>query len=172
MSTRNGKVSSVKVNMGHAELHPEKIPVNLTGKSIIARKVIIGDKEYEITCVSMGNPHVVIFCEGVDNADVGTIGPLFENDPLFPDRVNVEFVEIMDKNHLKMRVWERGNGETQACGTGACAAVVAAVLNGHCKKGADIKAQLPGGELIINYNDETVYMTGDCVTIYDGVVEI
>jgi len=114
VSTRNGKVSSVKVNMGHAELHPEKIPVNLTGKSIIARKVIIGDKEYEITCVSMGNPHVVIFCEGVDNADVGTIGPLFENDPLFPDRVNVEFVEIMDKNHLKMRVWERGNGETQA----------------------------------------------------------
>jgi len=166
--TRNGKVSSVKVNMGCAQLNPKMLPVNLEGENIIARQVEIGGREYAITCVSMGNPHAVVFREGVDKIDLGTIGPLFEYDPLFPDRVNVEFVEIMDKNHLKIRVWERGSGETQACGTGACAAVVAAVLNGHCDKGTDIKAQLPGGELFINYTDEAVYMTGDCVTIFDG----
>ncbi|MCL2185325.1 MAG: carbamoyl-phosphate synthase large subunit [Treponema sp.] len=170
--TRNGTVSSVKVNMGCAQLHPEKIPVNLPGENIIAKQVSIGGKEYEITCVSMGNPHAVVFCEGVDNLNLQVIGPLFENNKLFPDRVNTEFVEIMDKNHLKIRVWERGSGETQACGTGACAAVVAAVLNKHCDKGEDIKAQLPGGELIVNYTEETVFMTGDCVTIFDGVVEI
>jgi len=176
--THNGKVSAVRVNMGRAQLSPEKIPVKLTGESVIARKVSIGGKEYEITCVSVGNPHVVVFCGGtqleacVDFIDLQSIGPLFENDPLFPDRVNVEFVEIMDTNHLKIRVWERGSGETQACGTGACAAVTAAVLNGHCEKGKDIKAQLPGGELIVNYTDETIYMTGDCVTIFDGTVEI
>ena len=184
ISTRNGSVLSVKVDMGHAELNPEKIPVNLKAENspggrtdesmrgVIARKVTIGNKEYEITCVSMGNPHAVIFCDGVDTIDLSAIGPLFENNPLFPDRVNVEFVEIMDTNHVKLRVWERGSGETQACGTGACAAVVAAVLNGHCEKGRDIKAQLPGGDLIVSYNDKTVYMTGDCVKIYDGTVEI
>jgi len=172
LSTRNGKVSSVKVNMGCAQLKPEKIPVNLSGENVIARKVKIADKDYDITCVSMGNPHVVVFCEGVDSINLQTIGPLFENNPLFPDRINAEFVEIMDINHLKIRVWERGSGETQACGTGACAAVVAAVLNGHCEKGKNIKAQLPGGELIVNYTDEAVFMTGDCVTVYDGVVEI
>jgi len=170
--THNGKVSSVRVNMGRAELNPEKIPVKLSGESVIARKVNIAGKEYEITCVSVGNPHAVVFCEGVDRVDLSEIGPLFENNPMFPDRVNVEFVEIMDVKHLKIRVWERGSGETQACGTGACAAVTAAVLNGHCKKGKDIKAQLPGGELIVNYTDETVYMTGDCVTVFSGIVEI
>jgi len=178
VSTRNGKVSSVRVNMGPAVLAPEKIPVNLTGKDVIARQVEIGGKEYKITCVSMGNPHVIIFCDGihteacVDAVKLQSLGPLFENDALFPDRINVEFVEIMDNNHLKIRVWERGSGETQACGTGACAAVVAAVLNGYCDKGLDIKAQLPGGELIINYTDDAVTMTGDCVTIFDGIVEI
>jgi len=178
VSTRNGKVSSVKVNMGRAQLSPEKIPVNLDGENVsgvfgvIARKVTIGGNEYEITCVSIGNPHAVVFSDRVDTIELSKIGPLFENDPVFPDRINVEFVEIMDKNHLKIRVWERGSGETQACGTGACAAVTAAVLNGHCDKGRDIKAQLPGGELFINYSDEIVYMTGDCVTVYDGTVEI
>jgi len=170
--TKNEKVSAVKVNMGRAELKPEKIPVNLSGESVIAREVNIGGINYKITCVSVGNPHAVVFCESVDTLKLNIIGPLFENDPIFPDRVNVEFVEILDKNQLKIRVWERGSGETQACGTGACAAAAAAVLNGHCEKGIDIKAQLPGGELIINYNDDTVYMTGDCVKIYDGIVEI
>ncbi|MDR1838468.1 MAG: diaminopimelate epimerase, partial [Treponema sp.] len=178
LTTRNGEVFSVKVDMGRAELRPEKIPVNLTGEKIVARQVTIGGAQYDITCVSMGNPHAVVFCDGlhtetcVDKLDLKTIGPLFENDPLFPDRVNTGFVEIMDRKHLKIRVWERGSGETQACGTGACAAAVAAVLNGHCDKGTDIKVQLLGGELVINYTDETVYMTGDCVKVFDGTVEI
>ena len=172
VSTINKKVSTVKVNMGRAELHPEKIPVNLSGASVIARHVKIGGSVYEITCISMGNPHAVVFCESVDKIELSKAGPLFENDPLFPDRVNVEFVEIMDANHLKIRVWERGSGETQACGTGACAAAAAAVLNGYSEKGADIKAQLPGGELFINYTNEVVFLTGDCVKVYDGFVEI
>jgi len=172
ISTRNGDVLSVKVNMGRAILRPEKIPVNLPGEDIIARQVTIGGEQYEITCVSIGNPHTVVFRDNVDGFDLQNIGPLFENNPMFPDRVNTEFVEIIDANHLKMRVWERGSGETQACGTGACAAAVAAVLNGHCKKGAAIKVQLPGGELFVNYTDEAVYLTGDCVKVYDGVVEI
>jgi len=172
LTTRNGKASSVTVDMGRAETHPEKIPVKLEGENVIARQVNIGGGQYAITCVSMGNPHAVVFCERLDKLDLHTIGPLFENDPLFPDRVNAEFVEVMGRNHLKMRIWERGCGETQACGTGACAAVVAAVLNNHCDKGANIKVQLPGGDLVINYTDEKVYMTGDCVKVYDGVVEI
>jgi len=172
LTTRNEMVSSVKVDMGRAELHPAKIPVNLSGENVIARSVKIGGKEHKITCVSMGNPHAVVFCERIAKLDLHAIGPLFENDPLFPERVNTEFVEIMDRNHLKIRVWERGNGETQACGTGACASAVAAVLNGYSDKGTDIKVQLPGGNLIINYTDEAVYMTGDCVKVFDGVVEI
>ena len=120
----------------------------------------------------MSNPHAVVFCENLDKLDLHTIGPLFENNAIFPDRVNAEFVEVMGRNHLKMRIWERGCGETQACGTGACASTVAAVLNGYCDKGADIKVQLPGGDLIVNYTDKAVYMTGDCVKVFDGVVEI
>jgi carbamoyl-phosphate synthase large subunit len=172
LSTRNGVVSSVKVDMGRAELRPEKIPVNLTGESVIKRKVIIDNEGYEITCVSMGNPHAVVFCDKIDNLDLSKIGPLFENDPLFPDRVNVEFVKVMDKNHLKLRLWERGSGETQASGTAACASAVAAVLNGYCDKDADIKVRLPGGDLFIRYTDEAVYMTGDCIKVFDGTVEI
>jgi carbamoyl-phosphate synthase large subunit len=172
LSTRNGEVSSVKVDMGRAELHPEKIPVNLTGENIIKRKVTIGCTEYEITCVSMGNPHAIVFCEKLDNLKLGEIGPLFENDPLFPDRVNAEFVKVIDRNYLKIRLWERGSGETRASGTSACASAVAAVLNGYCDKDADIKVQLPGGDLIIRYTDEAVYMTGDCIKVFDGTVEI
>jgi carbamoyl-phosphate synthase large subunit len=136
------------------------------------QKLSIGGENYAITCVSMGNPHAVVFCEHVDKFNVPKIGPLFENDPVFPERVNAEFVEVMGNNHLKMRVWERGIGETLACGTGACAAAVAAVLNGYCDKGADIKVQLPGGDLRINYTDEAVFMTGDCKKVFDGTVEI
>ncbi|MCL2101558.1 MAG: diaminopimelate epimerase, partial [Fibromonadales bacterium] len=126
----NSAVSSVRVDMGLPELSPEKIPVNLEGNSVIAKRVVIGEAEYDITCVSMGNPHAVIFCADIDGLDLNKIGPLFENNALFPDRVNTEFVEVLGKNQLKMGVWERGSGETQACGTGACAAAVAAVLNG------------------------------------------
>ena len=167
---KNERVYSVKVNMGRAELAPEKIPVKLTGESAIAKPITICEKEYSITCVSMGNPHAVNFVENVAGLDLQKIGPLFENNALFPEKVNTEFVELLGRNCLKMRVWERGSGETQACGTGACASAVAAVLNGHCDKDTDIKVQLPGGELIIKYTDEAVYMTGNCVKVFEGVV--
>lgn len=170
--TQNGLVSSVRVDMGRAELKPENIPVNLEGKSIISRKVLIGGKEYAITCVSMGNPHCVVFCKDVDELRLSETGPLFEYNPLFPDRVNTEFVQIVGENHIKIRVWERGSGETLACGTGACAAAVAAVLNGYCRKDEDILVQLAGGELIIRYTGDTVYMTGECKKVFEGEVEI
>ena len=172
LSTRGGLVDNVKVDMGPAALRPAEIPVHLAGESVVARPVEIGGKTYEITCVSMGNPHAVVFCEGVDHLDLRALGPLFEYDARFPDRVNTEFVEIQDAGRLKMRVWERGSGETQACGTGACAAAVAAVLNGYCEKGTDIRVQLLGGELTIKYTDETVYMTGGCVKVFEGVAEL
>jgi len=170
--TQNGLVSSVRVDMGKAELNPKSIPVNLPGESIIARNVFIGDKEYSITCISMGNPHCVVFCGDVDLLKLSEIGPLFEHNPLFPDRVNTEFVQVIGENNIKIRVWERGSGETMACGTGACAAAVASVLNGYCKKDEDILVQLLGGDLIIRYTDNTVYMTGDCKKVFDGEVEI
>ena len=170
--TKNELVYSVKVNMGRAELAPEKIPVKLKGKNAIAKPVIIGSKKYSITCVSMGNPHAVNFVKNVAKLDLPKIGPMFENNRLFPEKVNTEFVELAGKNCLKMRVWERGSGETQACGTGACASAVAAVLNGHCDKDTDIKVQLPGGELIVKYTDEAVFMTGNCEKVFDGVVEV
>jgi len=172
LSTRNEAVSSVKVDMGRAELRPEKIPVNLAGESVIAKKVTIGGKKYEITCVSMGNPHAVVFHDNLDDLDLSRIGPMFENDAIFPDRVNAEFVKVVARNRLKTRLWERGSGETQASGTAACAVAVAAVLNGHCEKDTDIKVQLPGGDLIIRYTDDAVYMTGDCIKVFDGTVEI
>jgi len=172
LSTRNGVVSSVKVDMGRAKLHPEQIPVKLGGESVIGRKVAFGGVEYELTCVSMGNPHAVVFTNRLDDFDLYETGPLFENDPLFPDRVNAEFVNVTARNRLEIRVWERGSGETQASGTSACASAVAAVLNGHCDKGKDIRVRLPGGELIVNYTDEAVWLTGDCVKVFDGTVEI
>lgn len=170
--TKNGLVSSVRVNMGRAELEPKQIPVMLPGESVIDRPVTIGGKEYSITCVSMGNPHCVIFCGSVDEISPAQLGPVIECCELFPDRVNVEFVEIMGRNNLKMRVWERGNGETLACGTGACASAVAAVLCGYADKDSDIKVRLLGGELIVRYTDEAVYMTGECKKVFDGLVEI
>jgi carbamoyl-phosphate synthase large subunit len=172
LCTQNGLASSVRVNMGRAELTPAKIPVNLPGDGVIARAVTIGGEKYEITCVSVGNPHAVVFVEEPDELDLERIGPLFENDAMFPDRVNAEFVKLIDANTVKMRVWERGSGETLACGTGMCAAAVAAVLNGHCGKGEDIKVMAPGGELVINYTDERVLMTGNCVKVFDGVIEV
>jgi len=170
--TKNGLVSSVRVNMGKAVLEPRQIPVLLQGESVINKPVTIEDKEYYITCVSMGNPHCVIFCRAVDEINPSKLGPVIEHCELFPDRVNVEFVEIMGRNHLKMRVWERGNGETLACGTGACAGAVAAMLCGFADKDSDIKVRLLGGELIIRYTDDAVYMTGECKKVFDGIVEI
>jgi carbamoyl-phosphate synthase large subunit len=172
VSTKNGEVSAVKVDMGSPILRPAEIPVALEGERIVARTVSIGGKDYEITCASMGNPHAVTFVKSVDVLDLETIGPLFENDAIFPDQVNAEFIEVVGRNSLKMRVWERGSGETQACGTGACASAVAAILNGYCDQGVDIKIKLLGGELIVNYDGQTVYMTGDAVKVFEGMVEL
>jgi carbamoyl-phosphate synthase large subunit len=144
----------------------------MQGDKIVNAPYIIDGKKYNITCASMGNPHVVIFVDEVDVLDLEKIGPKFENDSLFPERVNTEFIKVIDGKTLKMRVWERGSGETLACGTGACAAVVAAVENGYCKKGEDVKVILLGGELVINYTDERVYMTGGCTKVFEGVIEI
>ena len=169
--TRNGKVSSVTVDMGKAELNPAKIPVDLPGDKIICHPVTIGNKEYNITCVATGNPHCVVFVDNVDKLDLQQIGPQFENSPLFPERVNTEFVRVVNESTIKMRVWERGNGETPACGTGACAAVVAAVENGYCKKGVDVTVKVRGGDLLVNYTDDRITLTGDCNTVYKGEIE-
>jgi len=166
-----GEVETVLVSMGKAVTKPGEIPVNLPGDTIIGREVYISGLPFEITCVSMGNPHAVIFHEDVDNFDLHAIGPRIENAPIFPGRTNVEVAEIVNRRHIKMRVWERGSGETMACGTGACATVVAAVLMGYCDAGNDIKVSLRGGELTINYTEAEVYMKGDAIKVFEGMVE-
>ena len=170
--TSGGKVNRLRVDMGKAILDPKEIPVVLDGDKVVDRPVEIAGKNYNITCVSMGNPHCVVFMDDIDNLDIETVGPEFENDKLFPERVNTEFVTVLDDHTIKMRVWERGSGETWACGTGACAVAVAACENGFCKKGEDIKIKLKGGDLIINYTDETVYMTGNAEKVFEGEVEV
>ena len=154
--------------MGKAELSPGKIPVLLDGESIINKNI----DGYKITCVSMGNPHCVVFCDEISDIKIEDIGPRFENLDIFPERINTEFVKVIDTNVLEMRVWERGSGETLACGTGACASVVAAVLNGYCKENDDIKVLLLGGELTINYSNDRVLMTGGATTVFSGIVEV
>lgn len=167
---KNGKAEQVAVDMGKAILEPKRIPVKLPGETVVGRQVLLAGKEREITCVSMGNPHCVIFGGDPDGLDLEKIGPKFEHDPLFPEQVNTEFIEVIDSHTLKMRVWERGSGETMACGTGACASAVAAVLNGYCPKGEDILVHLRGGDLTINYTDERVLMTGEAVEVFQGTV--
>ncbi|MEN6459899.1 MAG: carbamoyl-phosphate synthase large subunit [Syntrophomonas sp.] len=169
---QDDKVNSVCVDMGPSELNPEKIPVKLPGQKIVNQPVTIDGEDYHITCVSMGNPHCVLFSEILESIDIDVIGPAFEYSPLFPERVNVEFVTVIDQNTLKMRVWERGNGETLAAGTSACAGVVAAVLNGYCNKDQYILVKLKGGDLMVKYTDETVTMTGKPEIIFKGIVEI
>lgn len=169
--TSNGKVTLAGVDMGKAELDAEKIPCTVKSGKIIDYPVNIGGQEYNITCVSMGNPHCVVFCSRVDDVDVEKIGPMFENSEIFPERVNTEFIRVVNPTTIKMRVWERGNGETFACGTGACAAVVAAVENGFCQKGEDITVKVLGGDLIVCYTDNGVTLTGDTKLVFDGVTE-
>ncbi len=168
---KDGKVNGATVDMGAPELLPEKIPVRLSGDSIIDREVEVGGSTYRITCVSMGNPHCVVFTDDPERIELEKIGPLFENHSIFPGRVNTEFVAVTGKNSLSMRVWERGSGETLACGTGACAAAVAAVLTGRCSGGSDIEVTLRGGKLIINVG-ATVLMTGGAVEVYQGETEL
>jgi carbamoyl-phosphate synthase large subunit len=157
--------------MGKAELKPNHIPVLVQGNKVIDYPITIGDKEVKINCCSIGNPHCVVFVENTDRINLEEIGPKFETANIFPERINTEFVRVVNSNTLKMRVWERGNGETQACGTGACAAVICAVENGLCTKGENIIVKVKGGDLIVNYTDEKVTLTGDCNLVYKGEIE-
>jgi len=169
--TRNGKVTTVSVGMGKASVLLKDIPTTIDAERAVNYPLTVGGKEYNVTLVSMGNPHCVVFTDYVDGVDVKGIGPLFENAPEFPERINTEFVRVVNPNTIKMRVYERGNGETPACGTGACAAVVAAVENGFCKKGEDVTVKLRGGDLIVNYTDEKVILIGNAELVYQGYME-
>ena len=168
---KNDKVELVTVDMGKAILVPKDIPVNSDLDRFVSQPVEVCGKTWDITCVSMGNPHAVIFTEGIAELDLEKIGPHFENHDLFPNRVNTEFAEVIDDHTLNMRVWERGSGETFACGTGTCATVVAAVLNGICKQDEEVLVHLRGGDLRIIYkSDGTVLMTGPAEYVFEGEV--
>jgi len=166
----DGKVSTVRVDMGEPILEPVNIPMDFPGDYAIQVPVTVREKEYLLNGVSMGNPHAVIFMEGIEALNLPVIGPDFEHNELFPKRTNTEFVEVIDKEHVSMRVWERGAGETLACGTGACAVLVAGVLSGHLHRKAQV--DLLGGTLQIEWNAENnhVYMTGDAVTVFEGEI--
>jgi len=168
-----GAATSVTVDMGKASQDPASIPVLADVDQVIDYPLSVGQKKYKITCVSMGNPHCVVFGEDLDALPLESIGPLFECHPIFPQRINTEFAEVLSHRHLRMRVWERGSGETMACGTGACASVVAAVVKGYCPRDEEVTVTLLGGDLSIRYGDDgTVWMTGPAVIAYEGVVEI
>ena len=169
--TTNGKVTSASVDMGKAALDASGLKFPIAEAQVVDYPVRIAGRPYRITCVDMGNPHCVVFCDRVDDVDIGFIGPRFEHAPYFPERVNTEFIRVVNPSTIKMRVWERGSGETMACGTGACAAVVAAVANGLCEKGRDITVRVKGGELIVHYTDEGVTLTGDAKLVYTGEIE-
>ena len=168
---RNGKANTISVGMGKADLDTKSLPTTLPGSTIINRPVDIADGTYNITCASVGNPHCVVFCDDPSSLDLEKLGPKFEHAAYFPERINTEFVRIVNDDTLRMRVYERGNGETVACGTGACAAVIAATENGYVEKGKDITVKLVGGDLVVNYSDHEVILTGDAVMVYEGVVE-
>ena len=168
----DGTVKTVTVDMGAPILTPKDIPAKGSGDRFIEQPLTVDGKQWMVTAVSMGNPHGVVFCKSPDAVPLETVGPLFEHHELFPERINTEFIQVIDRQTLKMRVWERGSGETWACGTGACAAAVAAVENGFCDKNTDITVKLRGGELVIRYTDDTVYLAGSAETVYEGVIEI
>lgn len=172
LQLENGVVTGASVDMGAAILQPSLIPTTLDGDAVVHRAVDVAGQTFEITCVSMGNPHCVLFVDDPYAVELEKVGPLLEHAPFFPDRANIEFIRVLDGSHLQMRVWERGSGETFACGTGACAAVVAAVLNGYCEKGELITVSLRGGDLQICYTDQTVTMRGPAKTVFEGTVDI
>lgn len=173
LTVEDNAVTYVAVDMGNAVTIPKDIPVLDDGKDFVKRKLNVGGKEYEVTCVSMGNPHAVIFTQGIDNIDLEKTGPLFEHFELFPQQINTEFVEVIDRHNLKMRVWERGSGETMSCGTGTCAVTVAAVLNGYCDRDEEITVKIRGGELKDTYlSDGRVIMRGTATHVFDGEIEI
>lgn len=167
----NNIVTKLKVDMGKPIFEPKLIPANINAKKIIKYPLTLENTTYYINCISMGNPHCVVFCDDIVNMNIEYIGPLFEKNHLFPEGINTEFAKLISKNIIEMRVWERGSGETLACGTGACAVAIAAIENGYCKKGEDITIKLKGGELIINY-EESVFMTGNAQKVFEGEIEI
>ena len=167
----NKRVTSVQVNMGKPDFSTKALPCTLDEDEIIDYPITIGAGSYNITCLSVGNPHCVVFKKDIDSIDINKVGPYFEKADIFPERINTEFVRVVNRNTIKMRAYERGNGETFACGTGACAAVVAAVENGFCKKGEEIIVKLKGGDLAVTYNDDGIFMTGNAVLVYEGEAE-
>ena len=173
LTVEDNKVTYVEVNMGQVVLTPADIPVKAEGDTFVAQKLIVDGEEYEVTCVSVGNPHCVVFTEGIDDLDLEKIGPKFENHEAFPDRINTEFVEVIDGHTLKMRVWERGSGETISCGTGTCAAAAAAVLNGYCRRGEEIEVCIRGGVLYDTYLENgEIFMKGPAEEVFVGEINV
>ncbi len=170
----NGCVTMAPVDMGEPILKPSDIPVNMAGAGPVVQYPIEAlGKEYKVTCVSMGNPHAIIYVDDVAGVDIEKIGPVLESHPIFPKKANIEFVQNIDRSHVKMRVWERGTGETQACGTGCSALTVAGVLNGYYDRDVRVEIQVLGGIINVNYaSDGHVYMTGPATTVYEGVIEV
>lgn len=174
VETENDKVIRATVNMGEPILAPKEIPTTFDGEMVVKNTIEVDGNNVEITCVSMGNPHCIVYKDKIDDLKLEEIGPSYENHKCFPDRINTEFLEIVNEKTVKMRVWERGSGETLACGTGACASVVACILNGYCKKDEDIKVILIGGELTIKWDSKSnnVFMTGPATEVFTGNVNI
>ena len=172
LTVEEGRVRQVRVDMGRPMLCPAEIPVIANGESVIDMPIEVDGTEYWMTAVGMGNPHTVVFVEDVDGLEIEQIGPKFEHHPCFPNRVNTEFVKVLDRNTVKMRGWERGSGETLACGTGACAVAVACILNGLTEN--KVTVQLLGGDLLIEWDREAdkVYMTGPAEVVFDGEIEL
>lgn len=172
--SENG-AESFCVDMGKPRFLPSEIPARFMGEKVIRQRLEAGSKVYFVTCLSMGNPHCVVFCDSPETLPLEKIGPLFEHHALFPERVNTEFVKVIrsgEQTALFMRVWERGSGETLACGTGACAAAVAAVVNGYAGENEAVSVRLKGGELKIVYTGETVFMTGSAELVYIGKIDL
>ena len=174
LTVKNGKVSTVEVNMGSPVLLANQIPVVSDTEQVIDHPLDVNGKTYRITAVSMGNPHAIVYMDDLENLDINTLGPQFENHLAFPDRINTEFVKVIDRHTLQMRVWERGSGETLACGTGACAVAVASVLNGLVDEDRPVTVKLLGGDLQIFWNrqEDLVYMTGPAVTVFEGEIDL
>ena len=172
LTVQDGKVALVKVDMGSPILKPECIPILAEGDMVVNEPIVAGRMEYRMTGVSMGNPHAVVYMDQIQDLDIERIGPLFENHERFPNRINTEFVKFIDRHTMEMRVWERGSGETMACGTGACAVAVASVLNGLTEE--KVTVRLLGGDLQIEWDREKdkVYMTGPATTVFDGEIDI
>lgn len=174
LSTKDGKVSLVKVNMGSPILTANQIPVVSDAEQVISQPLDVNGTVYQITAVSMGNPHAIVYMDDLENLDIASVGPQFENHIAFPDRTNTEFVKVIDRQTLQMRVWERGSGETLACGTGACAVAVASTLNGLVDEEVPITVRLLGGDLQIFWNrqENLVYMTGPATTVFEGEIDL